>query len=277
MSALLIAEFTILEARRRKLLWIVVGLGLVFLALFATGFHFMHRDFAQRMRIGSQTFFQASNTLLLVGLYVVNFFLVMLAVLTSADTIAGEIASGTMQTIVTKPLRRWEVVLGKWLGLAVMLCLFGLAMSAGLMAIVWLIADYLPPDPVRGVGLMLLGGLVVLTISIAGGTRLSTIANGVVAFMLYGLAFVAGWIEQIGAFAKNEAAVNVGIVTSLFMPAEAMWKRAAYLMQPPFLREFGISPFGTASAGSQAMVLYAGCYVVVALALATRWFGKRDL
>lgn len=277
MKALRIALFTILEARRRRLLWIVVGLGLLFLALFATGFHFVHRDFSQRMRIGTQDFFQASNMLLLVGLYVVNFLLVMLAVLTSADTIAGEISSGTMQTIVTKPLRRWEVVVGKWLGLAIMLCLFGLAMSLGLMAIVRVIADYAPPDPARGVGLMLLGSLVVLSISIAGGTRLSTIANGVVAFMLYGLAFVAGWIEQIGAFAENEAAVNVGIVTSLFMPAEAMWKRAAYLMQPPFLREFGISPFGTASAPSQAMVLYAICYIAISLTLATRWFGTRDL
>ncbi len=51
--------------------------------------------------------------------------------------------------------------------------------------------------------------------------------------MLYGLAFIAGWIEQFGALFRNEAAVNTGIVISLLVPSEAMWKRAAYLLQPP--------------------------------------------
>ena len=62
-------------------------------------------------------------------------------------------------------------------------------------------------------------------------------------------------------------------------PSEAMWKRAAYLMQPPFLRELGFSatPFGAASAPSEAMVAYTVLYMVIALAVAVRWFGKRDL
>jgi len=119
----------------------------------------------------------------------------------------------------------------------------------------------------------------VLTLSILGGTRLSTLTNGVVIFMLYGLAFIAGWIEQIGSVLRSDAAVNVGIVVSLIMPSEAMWKRAAYLMQPPFLRELGFSatPFGAASAPSEAMVVYTVLYVVIALAVAVRWFGRRDL
>jgi ABC-type transport system involved in multi-copper enzyme maturation permease subunit len=125
----------------------------------------------------------------------------------------------------------------------------------------------------------MLEGLVVLTLSILGGTRLSTLTNGVVVFMLYGLAFIAGWIEQIGAFLSNEAAVNIGIIVSLLMPSEAMWKRAAYLMQPSFLRELGLdaTPFGAASAPSEAMVVYAAVYTAAALMLAVRWFNRRDL
>jgi Cu-processing system permease protein len=137
----------------------------------------------------------------------------------------------------------------------------------------------MPPNPITGVALILLEGLVVLTLSILGGTRLSTLTNGVVVFMLYGLAFIAGWIEQIGAFLHSEAAVDIGIVVSLLMPSEAMWKRAAYLMQPPFLRELGLAatPFGTASAPSSAMVVYTMLYIAVALGLAIRWFSQRDL
>jgi ABC-type transport system involved in multi-copper enzyme maturation permease subunit len=170
-------------------------------------------------------------------------------------------------------------VVGKWLGLALMLSTFAVVMSAALMGIIWLIARYLPPNPTSGVALIVLEGLVVLTLSILGGTRLSTLTNGVVVFMLYGLAFIAGWVEQIGSFLHNEAAVNTGIIVSLLMPSEAMWKRAAYLMQPPFLRELGFdaSPFGAATAPSEVMVVYTVLYTVVALMVAMYWFQKRDL
>ncbi|MBS1253292.1 MAG: hypothetical protein MAG451_02341 [Anaerolineales bacterium] len=275
MSILTIARLTFLEAQRRRLLWTVALLGLAFLILFAVGFFFIHREMSRASTMGN--LFEATDFFLLAGLYVVNFLMIMLAVLTSVDTIAGEISSGTIHTIVTKPLRRWEVVMGKWIGFAAMLIVFTLVMSAGTMAIVWAIAGYVPQNPVQGVSLMVVEGLVLLTLSILGGTRLSTLTNGVVVFMLYGLAFIAGWIEQIGAVMQNEAAVNVGIVASLIMPSEAMWKRAAYLMEPPFLRNIGVHPFAAVSAPSPAMVVYTLLYIGGALAGALYLFERRDL
>lgn len=278
MDALAIARLTVLEARHRRLLHAVVLMGLAFLTIFGIGFYFVHRDIVRTTRGDPITdLLQPFNVFLLLGLYVVNFLIVMLAVLTSVDTVAGEIDSGRIQTIVTKPLRRWEVVLGKWLGLSGLLVIFVVAMSTGLMAIVWRIASYWPPNPLPGMALMIVEGLILLTLSILGGTRLSTLTNGVVVFMLYGLAFIGGWIEQVGALARNEAAVNVGIVVSLLMPSEAMWKRAAYLMQPPFLREVGITPFAAASAPSNAMVVYALMYIGVGLLVAVYSFQRRDL
>jgi Cu-processing system permease protein len=277
MAALAIARLTFLEARHRRLLHAVVLMGLAFLALFAIGFFYIHRDIVRSMRGPVTDRLEPFNVFLLLGLYVVNFLIVMLAVLTSVDTIAGEIDSGRIQTIVTKPLQRWEVVLGKWLGLSGLLVVFVLAMSTGLMVIVWGIARYWPPYPLAGMALMALEGLILLTLSILGGTRLSTLTNGVVVFMLYGLAFIAGWIEQMGALTRNEAAVNVGIVASLVMPSEAMWKRAAYLMQPPFLREVGVTPFAAASAPSNAMVAYAAIYIGIGLLAAVYSFQRRDL
>ena len=278
MKTFAIARLTFLEARQRRLLWIVALLGLALLCLFAVGFYFMYRDFTRHGGSNaSQGFYQITSGFVIIGLYVVNFLSVMLTIVISVDTLAGEIASGTIHTIVTKPLRRWEVVLGKWLGLAGMLSIFVASMSAGIMAISWLIARYVPPNPVQGSALMIAGMMVVLTLSVLGSTRLSTLANGIVVLMLYGLAFIAGWIEQIGAFTRNATAVNIGIMVSLFMPSEAMWKRAAYFMQPAFSRELGITPFSSASAPSAAMVVYTAIYIVVALTAALRLFQKRDL
>jgi ABC-type transport system involved in multi-copper enzyme maturation permease subunit len=278
-SVVEIARLTFLEARMRKMLWAIVLLGIAFLALYAIGFHLIYADLRGHITGGAAQLLEPTNFFVLAGLYAINFLVVMLAVLTSVDTIAGEIASGAIQTIVTKPLRRWHVVAGKWLGLALMLAVFTTVMCAALMLIVKLEADYTARNPVEAVGLIVLEGLVVLTLSILGGTRLSTLTNGVVVFMLYGLAFIAGWIEQIGSMMRSEAAVNIGIIVSLLMPSEAMWKRAAYLLQPPFLRELGLdaTPFGAASAPSEAMVVYAILYTALALFLAVKEFSRRDL
>ncbi|MEZ4518369.1 MAG: hypothetical protein R3C44_16625 [Chloroflexota bacterium] len=53
------------------------------------------------------------------------------------------------------------------------------------------------------------------------------LSNGVLAFSLFGIAFLGGWVEQIGALLQNEAAVNIGIITSLIMPADILWKQGA--------------------------------------------------
>jgi len=85
--------------------------------------------------------------------------------------------------------------------------------------------------------------MLLLSASLLSGTRLSTLANGVVVFAVYGIASVGGWVEQIGSFLESSAAVNVGIVSSLFLPSEALWKRAAFEMRSPVVDVFGFSPF----------------------------------
>jgi ABC-type transport system involved in multi-copper enzyme maturation permease subunit len=277
MSVLTIAHLTFLEARQRRLFWIILVVGLASLALFALGFYFTYREVRPGPTDPTLLRTSFSSILLLMALYGVNSLGVMLAVLLSVDTISGEIASGTIQTVVTKPLRRWEIVLGKWLGLAGMLVAFIVVMSASMVITVWAIAQYLPPHLWEGIGLMALEGLFFLTLSILGGTRLSPLGNGVVVFMLYGMAFVAGWVEQFGALLHSETAVNIGIVASLFVPGETMWRRAAYLMQPPVMRELSITPFTAASAPSVAMVVYTCLYIAVTLGVAVYVFGRRDL
>lgn len=279
MNVLKIAGITFMEARWRKVAWAILILGLAFLLVFSIGFYFMWREVGQLNDIASIRALEPVNFFVIAGLYGIAFLGVVLALLISVDTIAGEITSGTIQTMVTKPLRRWEVVAGKWLGLAIMLSLFIILMSAALMAIVSAVTGYVPRNPVPAVLLIVLEGLVVLTLSILGGARLPALANGVVIFMLYGLAFIAGWIEQFGAMLRNSAAVNTGIVVSLLIPSEAMWKRAAYLLQPSSLSNLGMNatPFAAASTPSPLMVGYAILYVVAGLLVAMWLFSSRDL
>jgi ABC-type transport system involved in multi-copper enzyme maturation permease subunit len=211
------------------------------------------------------------------GLYAANFLGVVLAVVMSVDVIAGEISSGAIQTLVTKPLRRWQVVVGKWLGLALLLGLIMAAVTAAMVAVAWIVARYLPQNLLQGVALMALAQLLVLTVSIVGGTFLNTLANGIFVFMLYGLVFIGGWIEQLAAFAGNQTAVSIGILISFLLPSEAIWRLASYLIQPSYLRQIDVGPFVSISTPSPAMVVYSAIYIVAGLAMAVAIFRRRDL
>jgi ABC-type transport system involved in multi-copper enzyme maturation permease subunit len=278
MTTIIIARLTFREAGRRKILLAAFLLGLIYLAIYGVGFYYVNLETMRSQGgPGIIELNQIRNFLFMAGLYVVNFLTVMMAVLTSVDTLSGEIASGTIHTLVSKPVQRWEIVFGKWLGFAGMLTLYLLLMAGGTIGLVYLISGYIAPNVLSGLGLMWMNAVLLLGVSLAGGAVLSTLANGVLVFGMYGIAFVGGWIEQIGSFIQNQTAVNVGIISSLIIPSEALWKRAAFEMQSPLVSALGFSPFTAASKPSQIMVLYGLIYAVLALWLAIRLFTRRDL
>ena len=75
----------------------------------------------------------------------------------------------------------------------------------------------------------------------------------------------------------SSSARNVGTVASLIMPAEAMWQRAAWLMQPTIMRELHASPFSPASVASPAMIVWTGLYTIATIVVAVRAFARRGL
>ncbi len=278
-TILTIARLTFHEAWRRRMVLLALALGATFILLYSVGFGLILRELRAEEPPEMVVRLLHMN-LLLSGLYVVHFLAVMLAIFASVDTISGEIASHTIQTLITKPVRRWEVLFGKWLGCAAMLMVYLLLLSGGVIGSTYLQSGYLPANALPAVSILVLEALVLLSLSLLGGTRLSTLTNGVAMFMLYGLAFIGTWVEQIGSVFQSEAAVRVGIVTSLIMPVETLWRRAAYLMQPGaggFDIDNFMTPFGAISVPSPAMVAYAVAYAAVALLLAMRAFSRRDL
>jgi Cu-processing system permease protein len=276
-NVLTIAQLTLHEAMRRRVLTAALICGGAFLALFAIGLHFMVRELNGERAMTLVERRVMLNVLTLAGLFATNFLMVMTAVLLPVDTLSGEIGSGVIQTVAAKPIRRSEIVLGKWLGHWVVMAGYFVLLAGGVLAIARVIGHFTPPHVERGLPLMALEATVLLSLSIAGGTRLSTVTNGMMAFGLFGLAFIGNWVEQIGTFADNQAARNVGTVASLIMPTDALWQLAAYQMQPTIMRELNFSPFSPVSVPSLAMVWWALLYIVVAMALGLRAFRKRAL
>lgn len=277
MPIFVIARLTIREAQRRRLLWVALFMGLAFLFVFGIAFHFIRLDIERQVAASEDLSF-VSVLLLTAGLYAVNLLVNVVAVLVSVTTLSGEIESHTIDAIVTKPIPRWQVVIGKWLGYAVLVLGYLGLLVGGLMLIVYLRSGFAMENIGRGVAMMALAALLVLTVSIAGGTRLSTIANGVLTFMLFGIAFLGGLVEQVGALIRNTAAVNVGIVSSLIMPADSLWKKATAYFQPSDVTNpFELGPFAAITEPSALMVVYAVLYLVALLAFALWSFSRREL
>ena len=76
---------------------------------------------------------------------------------------------------------------------------------------------------------------------------------------------------------KNDTAVQVGIIISLIIPSESLWRRAAFEMESAVASVMGFSPFGSNSVPSPLMVWYAAAYLVIVLLSAVSTFNHRDL
>ena len=273
---LTIALLTLREAVRKRILIAAAVLGCAFLVLYAVGFHFIAKDMrgpgvAALMRQLQLNFFT------LAGLYTVNFLGLMATVLLPIDTLSGEIGSGVMQTMAARPVRRSEIVLGKWIAYCAIVKVYVLALACGVLVVARMIGHHVPPNVGIGLPLIAFECVLLVTLSVWGGVRFTTVTNGVVAFGLYGVAFIGGWVEQIGAMTHNTAAQDVGTITSLIMPTESMWQLAAFHMQPRSAIEMHMSPFSSGTQPSPAMVAWAVGWGVAVLLGAIATFRKRPL
>jgi ABC-type transport system involved in multi-copper enzyme maturation permease subunit len=283
LHALTIARFTIHEAISRRLVLSASILSLLFVGLYALGFSFVFTNAPpfQRGDASSTEVATASSVLTVLGLYAVHFLSSFVALFLTVGAISSEIDSGTLHAVLARPIRRADVVLGRWLAYSGLISVYVAAMGGAILGLAWLISGYQAFDTLLALGLMAAGAILLLTISLLGSTIFSTLANGVIAFTLFGLAWLGGIIEFTGGVVQNAAMVNLGIVISLLVPSDAIWKAASFYAQSPLFLALGGTrgqvPFIGSSPPTAAMLLWAGAYLLVFLGLAVRSFGRRDL
>jgi ABC-type transport system involved in multi-copper enzyme maturation permease subunit len=275
-----IAELTFREAFRRRIATAAFILGFAFLVLNGGGLYLLVAD-TPMQGISERTppvmRRMIVTTLLMMGMYAANWLVVLMTVLCSVDTLSGEISSGTMQSLATKPVRRWHLVAGKWLGFSGILTPFVLVLCGGVVLEMWLFTGHWSTGVPRALALVWLESMLLLAITLRAGASLSTLATGASVLGLHILAFMGGWIEEFGSIAGSRTATNIGVVTSLIMPSEALWRRAAFELQGTAIGAVGRNPFSSLSVPSPAMVVYGAVYTVAALSLAVRRFSRRDI
>jgi ABC-type transport system involved in multi-copper enzyme maturation permease subunit len=278
-----IVRLTLREAVSRRLLLAVLILTAVFVAVFSIGFAFARQEFTEGGGDPVETVF-ASTVLTVLGLYVASFLAAFLALFLSAGSVSSEIESGQLHAVLARPIPRASWLLQRWLGLAVVAVGYTLLLGTALLLVARAVAGYQAVRPLVGLGLMALQALTLLTLGVLGSTRLSTLANGAVVFFAFGLAWMAGLVEFVGQAIGNPAMERIGVVTSLIIPSDALWRGAsAALSSPAFLAVTGAGsdelglPFAGGALPSPAFLTWSLAYVAVLLVLAVRRFTRQDL
>jgi Cu-processing system permease protein len=272
----IMAGVTLREAARRKLLWTAALAAALLLIIFAVALRLQVLEFQSRP-MSPFLRYQVLGSMVMVGLYISDLLAVVMTILASIDTLAGEISSGTIHAMATKPIARWQLLAGKFLGFVGMATAYVTITFSGTIAVGYAVTGVLPEHPLRGALLIVFECILALGLTFLAGTRLSTLTSGVLVLGLQGVSFMGGWLEQVSGFSQSAQIRSLGVVCSLITPGESLWRRAAYEMQTPLAASLSFSPFANVSIPSLTAIAYAGAYLLVVLAVAIRHFGRRDL
>ncbi len=227
-SIAIVARLTLREAFRRRLLWALAGLTTLIIVLTWWGFS----RIAEVSPVTGPVEMLGVSQVLVMLAFMFSFVLVMTAVFAASPAIGPEIESGLLLAILARPIRRSEVLLGRWLGLAVVLV--GYAIVAGYLEVgaVGLTTGYLPTDPAMAPLYLAGEALVLLTLALVFSTRIASVAAGAIAVVAYGLAWMAGIVGGVGEAFNSEVLRGAGIVARLILPSDVLWRGAAGALTP---------------------------------------------
>jgi ABC-type transport system involved in multi-copper enzyme maturation permease subunit len=206
--------------------------------------------------------------------------------LVAAPSIASDIESGIALAILPRPIRRSQLLMGKWLGLALLVTLY--AAGSGLLELlgIWLATRYTPPNPVWAIVFVAAEGIVLMTLTLLLSTRLAPMTGGVIALVLFFVGWIGGIALAIGIGFDNETIKNIGTGSRLLIPTDALWHGAIYYLEPPDFLALARAGGRGARAGNPffADAPLPGFYIAwvvgwlaAIVALANWSFAKRDL
>lgn len=268
------------EAANRKVLPIGLVVSFGFVGLFWLGFA---TAFGRVTAETGDDFSQvaAATIMTVLGLYAVQFLAAFLAILLAAGSVAGELDSGRALAVLARPVARWSWLAQRGLAFGGLAVTYVSVMSVGVLVVAATVGGYGPLSATRAIALLALEMVVLVALGVALSTRLSTVASGVVVVALYGLAWLAGIMEFVGRAVDNPALERIGVVVSLVMPTDALWRGASFYLQPAaFLLAPDTGPgipFAAVAPPSTALIIWAMGYVTVCAWVAAKSLGARDL
>jgi Cu-processing system permease protein len=121
----------------------------------------------------------------------------------------------------------------------------------------------------------------VIALSLLGSVALSSTANGIMVFMLFGAGLIAGLLGTIGHALNSHAVKHASTIAAWALPFEALYQDALRMITERasgltgFLLQLG--PFGGAYVHGWGIRAWSLAYLVAVGAVALYAFSRRDL
>lgn len=199
------------------------------------------------------------------GLGSINFFGVLIAIFVGIGLVNKEIDKKTIYTIISKPVARYQFLLGKYLGLSLTLLVNTGIMAAGLLAVLYFQDVPIQLVLFKALGLVFLEFLVVTAVALLFSTFTSATLSAIFTLAVYVIGHLT---TDLKTFGQKMDAVGRAVLESIY-----------YLL--PNLERFNLKGHVThqldAPAGDLLLIVaYGTAYTALLLVLASAIFQRRD-
>jgi ABC-type transport system involved in multi-copper enzyme maturation permease subunit len=282
---IVIARLTVRELVRRRVVWVLAALSVLSVLLVALGLDRLvslaRDDGASELEIRL-----ASSQLQILIAFMFSFVLAMTAAFLGAPAIGGDIDSGIALAVLARPIRRIDLLLGRWLGLAAVTAAYAVVSGALAMAAVAAVSGYTPPAPLLAIAFLAAASIVLLTLTLALGTALPSMAAGAISVVLYGLGWMAGVLGAIGPLFGAPSLTTLADVTRVILPTDGLWRGTVFGLEPPAAAllaggrsadALAANPFYALDPPPAAFVAWAVIWTVIVLGLAGWWLDRREI
>jgi ABC-type transport system involved in multi-copper enzyme maturation permease subunit len=282
---IVIARLTVHELVRRRVVWVLAILTMASVVAVGWG---LDRLVGLARENGTQELeiqIGVSQVLILIA-FMFSFVLAMTAAFIGGPAIGGDLDSGVAFAILARPIRRADLLFGRWLGCSLVVAAYASASGLLAIAVAALVSGYTPPNPLLAVAFLAGQSLILLTLTLALGSVLPSIAAGAIAVVGFGLGWMAGVLAGVAAALGVAGLASVAEVSRWLLPSDGLWRGVIYGLEPPLVvliatgRAPGLvqaNPFYAADPPPAAFVIWSVVWIALVLGTATWWFERRDL
>jgi ABC-type transport system involved in multi-copper enzyme maturation permease subunit len=282
---ILLASVTLRESARRRLFIVVPIVTVMFMALYWIGNHYAFKSVTEGITEGPGGLVDerslAGASLLGLSIFMTLFLASVVGVFLTMGTVRGDAESGLLQPFVVRPVRRFEILVARFLGACAVAVPYALLLFGLSIVVTGIIGDWWPSNPILAGAELAAAVAVIIALSILGSIFLSTIANGVVVFMLYGAGLLAGLLGQIGEVLTSPGLETTAKVMAWALPFEALYQGGLNDLtvgESGFTRVIvELGPLGGAEAAGPELWAWVVVYLAIIGTVATKAFSRRDL
>ncbi len=276
------------EALRKKVILLIAILTVIYLVILTLITYYVCKNQVSFGKSTVNLYIVASTFISILGFYFSSMLVAFLTIMVSVGSVSSEIESGVLHSIITRPLKRSSYILGKYLGIAILIVSYSILLYLALILIYWVITPnfigtFSTGMILKGLFFFILEPLAILSLSVFSSTSFKTLGSGIFVIAIYILGLLGSIFEQVGVLISNDVINSLGILSSLISPFDVIYRElignffSGTGFTNPFINLFSSGNISSGATPSSWMLLYVFIYISGLILLSIRKFRKRDI